>query len=285
MDPIIAQLATKTWKEILDFTKPQQWIFWNYIFLNWFWWKKMAISNEIAKAEIENAYDFKKLEWKIQQELIIQYLQSSDTEVDYRNLFWTLIKTLPKISEDATWNIDPDKIKRLKDLSKEYSSDEMQEYIAKILAWEYNKPWTYSLQTMDIIKTLSKDEIEIFQKFKSIIFDWDSICELLFRDIDLMGKFNINYHELLLLSSLNLIAMNSSVRWLYDIWDKTYGLEYNWKTYWLKYTGKKTINDLYFLTRAWRELYWLLDNNFNQTFVDYLIEFFKWKWVELINLK
>lgn len=283
LDPVTTTLVTKVWKEILDWTKPQQWVFWNYIFLNWFWWKKMSISNEVTKAEIENAYELKKLEWKVTQTQIIEALQSSDTEVDYKNLFWTLGKVLPKIKDNAEWNIDPDKMKRLKDLSKEYSSDEMQDYIAKIISWEYNKSGTYSLQTMDIIKTLSKEEIKIFQKFKWIIFEKDTLSEALFRDVKLMNRFNLNYDELLLLSSLNLIAMNSSVKWIPDIWNNILPFEYNWKVLWLKYKWKKTINNLYFLTRAWKEMYWLLDDNCNQDFLEYLKEFYKWNWVELIE--
>jgi hypothetical protein len=45
-----------------------------------------------------------------------------------------LQKTINKIDKNNSNFIEPDKLKRLKDLSKEFSSDEMQEYIAGILA-------------------------------------------------------------------------------------------------------------------------------------------------------
>ncbi|MDR0860871.1 MAG: DUF2806 domain-containing protein [Candidatus Peribacteria bacterium] len=49
-------------------------------------------------------------------------------------MFRTLEKAIPKIAKSAEGNVDDDKVKRLKDLSKDFSSDEMQEVIAGILA-------------------------------------------------------------------------------------------------------------------------------------------------------
>jgi hypothetical protein len=242
-----------------------------------------------AEAEVESKKVLAKWEFELNREKIwndyILALEKAEKEVEYKNLISVMEKAKWKINENAEWNIDPDKMQRLKNLAKEYSSDEMQDYIAKILAWEYNKSWTYSLQTMDIIKTLSKEEIQLFKKFKWIIFEKDTILESIFRDIDLMSKFNVSYDELWLLASLNLVTMNSSVRWLMDIWNNITAFEYNWKVFWLKYKWKKTINWLYFLTRAWKELYWLLDDNYNQNFIEHLKWFYKWKWIELIEQK
>lgn len=282
MTGIIETTAIKEWASIVK--DNSKWLM-NYILVSWFWnhYKNYLTKSILIKTEANYEANKQIIEkiWTNPKKALS--LLESEAELDYKNMAWVLMKTQDKVSDNAEWNIDPDKMKRLKDLSKEYSSDEMQDYIAKILAWEYNKSWTYSLQTMDIIKTLSKDEIKIFQKFKWIIFDKDTLLEYLFRDVELMNRFNINYNELLLLSSLNLIVINSSVRWLPDIWDVILPFEYNWKVLWLKYSWKKTINNLYFLTRAWKELYWLLDDNCNKDFIEYLKEFYKWKWVELIE--
>lgn len=279
LEPVIV----KTWADII--TKHSSWPI-NYFLVSFFWnhYKKYLTKSILIQWESE--YEAKKqlIEniWTSPSKALS--LLESEAELDFSNMAWVLSKIPDKIIDNPQWNIDPDKMKRLKDLSKEYSSDEMQEYIAKILAWEYNKSWTYSLQTMDIIKTLSREEIEIFQKFKSIIFDDDCLPELIFRDTELMDKFWVNYNELLLLSSLNLVVINSSIRWLPDVWQKVeFPLRYNWKLFGLICEWKKTINSLYFLTRAWKELHSLLDNNYNEAFVDYLEEFYKSKWVELVK--
>jgi len=282
MTGIVETTAIKEWASIVK--DSSKWLM-NYIWVSWFWNHYKNYLTKSILIETEANYEANKqiIEkiWTNPNKALS--LLESEAELDYKNMAWVLMKAQDKVSDNAEWNIDPDKMKRLKDLSKEYSSDEMQDYIAKILAWEYNKSWTYSLQTMDIIKTLSKDEIKIFQKFKWIIFEKDTLSEYLFRDVELMNRFDVNYNELLLLSSLNLIVINSSVKWIPDIWNNILPFEYNWKVLWLKYEWKKTINNLYFLTRAWKELYWLLDDNCNQDFIEYLKEFYKWKWVELIE--
>lgn len=287
MDPNTTAILTK---KVLDIAEPHIKWFTDYMSFKMFG-KEFFIEKAIAEAEaeVESKKVLAKWEFELNREKIwndyILVLEKAEKEVEYKNLISVMEKAKWKINENAEWNIDPDKMQRLKNLAKEYSSDEMQDYIAKILAWEYNKSWTYSLQTMDIIKTLSKEEIKLFLKFKSTIFDKELLIESVFNNLDDMNKFNINYNELLLLSSLNLIALNSSVRWLSDIWDGILPFEYNWKVFWLKYKWKKTINWLYFLTRAWKELYWLLDDNYDQNFIEHLKKFYNWKWVELINQK
>lgn len=59
-------------------------------------------------------------------------MQSSEAEIEYRNMFGVLEKVIPLINESQSEEkeIDSDKMKRLKDLSKEFSSNDMQEVIA-----------------------------------------------------------------------------------------------------------------------------------------------------------
>lgn len=265
MDPTL--LAINTWKEILDSTKPQQGIFWNYIFLRFLWWKEMLKFNEVVRAESENSYEIKKLEWKITQQQIIEALQRTDWYIEYQNLFSTIQKTLPKIQQ---WipdkEIDPDKIKRLKDLSKEFSSDYMQEMIAWILAWEYNNPWSYSIKTMDVLKSLSKDDLELLRKFWWFIINNDFIFwnfqQLSNKNHALLFEKWVWWNEFLYLQELWIFS--SSTNTSQKIWDNS----------WIKYqytfliskmevllTLKKEINlgNQATLTRAWKEIFKLID--------------------------
>jgi hypothetical protein len=63
-------------------------------------------------------------------------LMRAEGELEYKNMFEVLQKALPKIVKEVPPNTDIilDKMKRLKDLSKEFSSEDMQELIASILA-------------------------------------------------------------------------------------------------------------------------------------------------------
>lgn len=257
----------------------------SYVLHMWFWWfykdflkTKIVLSKEaeiLAKKEIIEKY------WNTDLWLI-EKMKISESEIEYKNMAWVLSKLPWKISENAEWNIDPDKMKRLKDLSKEYSSEEMQEYIAKILAGEYNKSWTYSLQTLEILKSISKEELEIFQKFKSVITEWDAIFSHIFQTQEMMKKFDVNYDDLLLLNSLNLISWKISKRWLPE--NQLYPFGYNSKLYFLKYNGKKELNGLYFLTRSGREIYNLLDDNYNWDYVEYLKDYLSKYEIQMIEL-
>lgn len=260
-------LAVVAGKQILDSTKPQQWVFWNYIFLKFFWWKEMWKFNEIARAEIENSYDLKRLEWKFNEQQIIQALQNADWYIEYQNLFQTFQKALPKISE---WknkkDINPDKIKRLKDLSKEFSSEDMQEVIAWILAGEYNEPWSYSLKTMDIVKTLWKEDLDLFRKFWWLVLDNDYIFWNFYQanneNIKLLYSKWIWYNEYLYLQELWLIyPSNNSTT---EVWDETwniykYTFNIAWKALLLNLEKKTNISNQSKLTKAWKEILRLIN--------------------------
>lgn len=259
----------------------------SYLLHNWFGWTyQKYLKNKIlipqmamidAKKELSEKYPYSDV-------TLVNEMKQAEIELEYINMAWVLSRLEGKISEDAEWNIDPDKMKRLKDLSKEYSSEEMQEYIAKILAWEYNKSWSYSLQTLEILKSISREELEIFQKFKKIIF-WDGmILEKIFRDMKLMKRFNTTYEDLLLLNSLWLISMSSSSRILGTLSDDiSLKMLYNWNYFSIKWTEDKKLNSLYCLTRSWSEIASLLQDNYSEDFMLFLKEYFKENDIEIIT--
>lgn len=281
MDPTTALIA---WK----IAEPHIKWFTDYMSFKMFG-KKFFIEKAVAEAEAQveankvlSKWEFELNKEKIEEDYVLA-LEKAEKEVEFKSLLSVMEKSKKYIKEDAEWNIDPDKMQRLKSLGKEYSSDEMQDYIAKILAWEYNKPWTYSLQTMDIIKTLSKEEIKVFQKFKSIVFNGGYIMSWIFKTHENMKEFWVTFNEFWLLSSLNLIWNTSIWHTLFYIWKQDVSIDYNWKTFILKYTWEKLISNLYSLTRAWKEIIWLLENNYNEFYVKKLKEYYSSIWVQMIT--
>ncbi len=163
-----------TAKACNDITKGNQISFFNWIMVNFFGkhYLKYLVKNLVlewtAKVEAE-----KQIATFAQDPHPMMALIRAEGELEYKNMFGVLQKALPKITNSAPSDtpIILDKMKRLKDLSKEFSSEDMQELIAAILAWEYNQPWSFSLKTLEIVRNLGKDDIEIFRKFWWIIFD------------------------------------------------------------------------------------------------------------------
>ncbi len=193
----------------------------------------------------------------------------NDSEIEYRNMFWVLEKSLKKVNEKPEWNIDPDKIKRLKDLSKEFSSDDMQDIISWILAWEYNQSWSFSLKTMDIVRSLSRDEINLFGKFCWLVISWEFICSQFFQKWNenlkkLTNKW-ILYTDYLYLQELWLFTWSTSAS---DYWDNSWTLyryDFVISNKALPLLLNKQINiSKSFLTKAWMELYKLIEPIFDE---------------------
>lgn len=280
-----------TWTEIIAWAKAineitkehQKWAF-NWIMVTFFGDKylkyltKNLIIEWIAKAEAEKQI----AHFSSDPNPVMAFIKS-ENELEYQNMFWVLEKTLPKIT---SWTpseemVDKDKMKRLKDLTKEFSSDEMQEIIAWILAWEYNKPWSYSLKTMEVVKNLTKDDIELFRKFTGIIINDDFIYSNIFSihkkyltELWVMwlswDKF-LYLQELWLFSSIetankNWIWISQEITNMLNKSDKVIPMEYKicWKDLNVWIAKEITLNKQYNLTKAWRELFSLLWYRYNE---------------------
>lgn len=237
----------------------------------WAWYLEYQKSKKTAEAIANNEANKIKIAWEIEEKLIrekiqiIDSLEQADKFIEYKNLYEVLTKAVPKITYMGNdERIDPDKTKRLKDLSKEFSSEEMQEYIAWILAWEYNQPWTYSLKTMSVIKNLTKQEIEIFRKFCWLVIDWNFILRDFYlswhKNLIILSSKWIWYNEYLYLKELWLISSSLSVSdyeigiYKFFIGKKILNLQLD----------KKTTISKSFLTKAWTELYKLIKPIFDE---------------------
>lgn len=178
-----------------------------------------------------------------------------------KNLTWVLLKAKDKIIDDAVLKkIDEDKIIRLIQLSTQFSSEEMQEYIALILAWEYNQPWSFSLKTLEIVRNLGKKDIELFRKFWWLVFDGRDFFSKLYeldQEVEVMAQLGLSYDKYQYLTELWLVSTNDSERYMWsnipDNVEAFYEINIQWKTIVLK---KKWKSELAFssLTTAWMEL-------------------------------
>jgi len=303
-EPIITNLAIETWKEVFNVTKPQQKVFLNFIFLKLFWGKNMMLYNEKTKAEIENIYNLKKLEWDLelkkaevvwdfeiqkikQEQQILLEINKYEKESEAKNMAWVIQKSIWKIEENAQWNIDPDKFKRLKDLSKEFSSEDMQEIISWILAWEYNQSWSFSLKTMDIVRALSRDEINLFKKFCWLVVNWYFILsEITSKEWDEFRRQNwFDYLEILYLQELWLISFKESSLNLTTIWEwenKIWQTIFNlWnKNISLLYKTDQSVN-IITITNSWRELMKLINFDVKDCYYNWVLDNLRKKWFEV----
>lgn len=257
------------------------------------WWDKYYnyLVNSLAlegKAKIEAERQIKAFEMNPNPTIA---LMQAEGEIEHRNMFWVLEKALPKIQEDSIWNeIDPDKMKRLKDLSKDFSSEDMQELIAWILAWEYNKPWTYSMQTMSVVQNLSKWELELFKKFCEVVINKEFIFwEIFWFDHENRTQIRkewILYEDYLYLQELWLVTWNDSAKkiGIKSIWVKQPIIFSIWNQSTILFMDKEiVISGIKNLTLAGKQLLNLITIDNNNTLFEIIKADLIKQWFEQIN--
>jgi uncharacterized repeat protein (TIGR03899 family) len=107
---------------------------------------------------------------------------------------------------DETW------IKRFFDMAKDISTDEMQLLWGKILAGEVKQPNSFSLRTLESIRTLSKLEAEVFQKLANFAITNGNSTFIIYESSgqDLTDKFSITYGHILLMQEAGLISVSTT---------------------------------------------------------------------------
>lgn len=188
-----------------------------------------------------------------------------------KNLTWVLLKAKDKIIDDSVIKkIDKDKMIRLIHLSTQFSSEEMQEYVAWILAWEYNQPWSFSFKTLEIVRTLGKGDIELFRKFWGLVFGRKDFFRQLYgfdNECKVMRELGIWYDNYLYLVELWLVWDSESVRNIWSDMPESYEFDIQWKKITLKKEGKSKL-EFSSLTTAWLELFSIIWFEKNDTLLE-----------------
>jgi hypothetical protein len=120
--------------------------------------------------------------------------------------FATLIKIKPKEKikddNDFFWNIV--------EHAKSVSNEEMQDLIAKIIAGEYNNPDTYSMSTLNVLKSIDAKILNDFSLVLGISLSGIGIFKDSFSDIANMTELGVDYTSFLNLQNIGLISSNDS---------------------------------------------------------------------------
>lgn len=110
--------------------------------------------------------------------------------------------------EDSTAAYDFDWFMRFYEAVGNVSDEEMQHVWAKILAGEVNRPGSFSLETLDVVRNLSKKDAELFTKTCKHCIQSSPHGLYLPRYDNYLKKCGITYSEILRLDEIGLV--NSS---------------------------------------------------------------------------
>lgn len=100
---------------------------------------------------------------------------------------------------------------RYYEASGDISDKEMQVLWAKILAGEIEKPSSYSLRTLDVLRNMSKEEAECFVKICNASIKIESKKYVIPADQDYLSKNGIDYSDILMLEEIGLINSGSGI--------------------------------------------------------------------------
>lgn len=159
--------------------------------------KTVSIYSGVEIKQAENRGKAKKVEeWAYEKESIkidlherpklklemAKKLEDYQKKFEWNNLLATVSKAVkhlkPKVNKSKDVNFDS--LKLLFDEAKNVSDEEMQEYIAKILAGEYNEPNSVSRQTIRIVQSMTKKDFELFEKYSALFWDGNILPQAYF---------------------------------------------------------------------------------------------------------
>lgn len=201
----IRGLATKTFTKVAD------------KFVDFVIVKYTGKSIKVFEAEGDIEADKVKSKWELLEKPFWLQAEAEKMGRQYSNLGNVLIKSTSLIVSDQKPADDNDVFWGLLEHSKEISNEEMQNLIAKIIAGEYNNPGTYSMSTLQMLKSLGKKEVELFEQICGLIVlgggkGGEQLPKVLFSGDDnakeIMKELNLHFGLLQTLQSLGLFLPN-----------------------------------------------------------------------------
>ena len=169
-----------------------------------------ALARARAQSDIE--YNKEMARWEQLEKPLWLQAEALKMERQYTNQGNVLLKASSMVTNENKMSSDNDVFWGLLEHAKEISSEEVQDIIAKIIAGEYNKPGTYSMSTLQILKSLGKKELEDFEKFGSLLVGGNQFQKTFFDHGEPQSSVRksqgFNYSVFIELQNLGLIQPN-----------------------------------------------------------------------------
>lgn len=196
------------------------------------------------------------------------------------NLIGTATKSAKYIEQDKPNDIkmDNDFFWNTIEHAKTISNEEIQELVAKIIAGEYNHPGTYSMSTLQTLKMLGKQELELFEKMCSLCINDFQISQDIFTLPEsikpILNSLKIDFRSLQALQNLGLFLPNSMTRGIDNPDRKNFALNYLDKVILFKPTlendTKIALPAYYELSNTGKQILQHLKQEFNEDYYIWL---------------
>lgn len=210
--------------------------------------KKMIISKAEGQAEAIAILDRAQKRFALEQ---------YNKQINLENIF---VKTKDdligkSVSEDP---VEKDWIARFLNIAQNISREEIQNILAKILSGEIQNPGSFSYQTLETIKYLSKKDLERFQKFVALSTDV-GVIKLATSGKGSLENYDLTFNDYMDLSSIGLFNQSSQIKFDLDLPSHTpfhlsLGADWYWISHDTENTNKKFDFGLYVFSNIGKEL-------------------------------
>lgn len=174
--------------------------------------------------------------------------------------------------------VEEDWSSRFFDIVQDVSRDEMKALWAKILAKEIQKPSSYSLRTLEVLRNLSYEEAEMFVKLSEFVVK-HGICFVFCKD-KVLDKYGLKYYYLAKLREAGLLQSETMVTKTFSSGggiSTKHTVIYGNIVIFITLPGNSTnvLMPIYLLSQAGLELYELTEHKENMRYLNDIAAFVK----------
>ncbi|GMO64830.1 MAG: hypothetical protein Ta2A_12700 [Treponemataceae bacterium] len=198
------------------------------------------------------------------------------------------LKNEPPVTDEA---IDEDWKTRFFNLAQDVSDEDMQSLWGRILAGEVKRPKSYSLRTLELLKSLTKEEAELFEKFAQLKIVSENISFIYNQDNKknkyLENTFGLSFINRLLMCELGLITSEKNFEFSLTATNQSQSiclLKYGKKGIWLERgqgVPKQPLEVLVF-TKIGDELSQLIEPTYRKEYMEKICSHFKIENVKIV---
>lgn len=163
---------------------------------------ELPIKYEDGKLILDGT-DFTELAQRAQQRFALQELKKQQN-ID--NIVKNAAQNLNETDSVDTKPVDVDWISHFFDAAAHVSNEEMQQLWGRILAGEITTSGSFSLRTLECLKTFSQKDAELFLRASSLFLHGGNIA-FITNEKEIYVKYNIDYGDILQLATCGMINM------------------------------------------------------------------------------
>ena len=165
---------------------------------------------EAAKAEAEAHGDLVRASTlkTINERLVAKEIQRQNNIDDVVDLAAQQLNTIEEVSDEK---VNKDWTTRFFDTVQDISDREMKLLWSKILAGEIQKPKSYSLRTLDLLKNMSTEEANLFIKVCNYAFVDLNVNTYVCKFDEILSKYEFKYVDFLQLVDAGLLQADTSL--------------------------------------------------------------------------